>query len=139
MINTAFFLPAFALVLLTFCVMIRMLTSRIAEMKANKIHPQAIATSAALAAKMPDTRASDNFRNLFETPVLFYAAMLFAQATPQAGQILLGLAWLYIALRVVHSIIQCSYNKVMHRFYVFFASVWVLLAIWIVLAIGFLK
>jgi len=139
MINTAFFLPAFALVLLTFGVMIRMLISRIAEMKANKIHPQSIATSSALAARMPDTRASDNFRNLFETPVLFYAAMLFAQSTPQAGPILLGLAWLYVALRVVHSFIQCSYNKVMHRFYVFFTSVWVLLAIWIILAIGFLK
>lgn len=139
MINTAFFLPTFVLVLLTFGVMIRMLMSRIAEMKANKIHPQAIATSAALAARMQDSRASDNFRNLFETPVLFYAAMLFAQSTPQSGQILLGLAWLYVALRVVHSLIQCSYNKVMQRFYVFFASIWVLLAIWIMLAIGFLK
>ncbi|HNV83161.1 MAG TPA: MAPEG family protein [Arenimonas sp.] len=139
MINTAFFLPAFALVLLTFCVMIRMLTGRIAEMKANKIHPQSIATSAALIAKMPDTRASDNFRNLFETPVLFYAAMLFAQATSQAGQVLLALAWLYVVLRVVHSIIQCSYNKVMHRFYVFFTSVWVLLGIWVTLAVGYIR
>jgi len=139
MINTAFFLPAFALVLLTVGVMLRMLMSRIAEMKANKIHPQSIATSGTLAAKMPDTRASDNFRNLFETPVLFYAAMLFAQATPQAGQELLVLAWLYVALRVVHSLIQCSYNKVMHRFYVFLTSVAVLLAIWIILAIGFIQ
>jgi hypothetical protein len=139
MINTAFFLPAFALVLLTIAVMLRMLTSRIAEMKTNKIHPQSIATSATLAARMPDTRASDNFRNLFETPVLFYAAMLFAQATPQAGQILLGLSWLYVVLRVIHSLIQCSYNKVMHRFYVFFASVGVLSAIWILLAIGFIQ
>lgn len=139
MINTAFFLPAFVLVLLTVAVMLRMLMSRIAEMKANKIHPQSIATSGALAARMPDTRASDNFRNLFETPVLFYAAMLFAQSTPQAGQLLLGLAWFYVALRVVHSIIQCSYNKVMHRFYVFLTSVGVLLAIWIMLAIGFIQ
>ncbi len=139
MINTAFFLPAFVLVLLTFGVMIRMLMSRIAEMKANKIHPQSIATSAALAAKMPDTRASDNFRNLFETPVLFYAAMLFAQSTPQAGHVLLALAWLYVALRFVHSVIQCSYNKVMHRFYVFFTSVGVLLAIWVMLGIGFIR
>ncbi|MEO8000399.1 MAG: MAPEG family protein [Arenimonas sp.] len=139
MINTAFFLPAFTLVLLTFGVMIRMLMSRIAEMKANKIHPQSIATSAALMAKMPDTRASDNFRNLFETPILFYAAMLFAQSTPQAGQVLLALAWLYVALRVVHSIIQCSYNKVMHRFYVFLTSVAVLLAIWLMLAVAYLR
>lgn len=139
MVNTAFFLPSFVLVLLTVGVMLRMLTSRIAEMKANKIHPQSIATSGALAARMPDTRASDNFRNLFETPLLFYVAMLFAQATLQAGHILLALAWLYVALRIVHSVIQCSYNKVMHRFYVFLISVGVLLTIWIILAIGFIQ
>ena len=137
--NTVYFWPAFVLVLLTFSVMIRMLTSRVAEMKANKIHPQSIATSAALAARMPDSRAADNFRNLFETPVLFYAGLFFAQSTQADNQILLALAWLYVALRVIHSIIQCSYNKVMHRFYVFFTSVSVLLAIWIVLAISFLK
>jgi hypothetical protein len=137
MIDKTFFWPAFALVLLTFTVMIRMLTSRIAQMKANKIHPQSISTSAAVSAKMQDSRASDNFRNLFETPVLFYAAMLFAQCMQTKSYLLLALAWLYVALRVIHSLIQCSYNKVMHRFYVFFTSVWVVLAIWIVLALGF--
>ncbi|HPO25494.1 MAG TPA: MAPEG family protein, partial [Arenimonas sp.] len=59
--------------------------------------------------------------------------------TPQAGQVLLALAWLYVVLRVVHSIIQCSYNKVMHRFYVFFTSVWVLLGIWVMLAVGYIR
>ena len=137
--NTVFFWPAFVLALLTFSVMIRMLTSRITAMKTNKIHPQSISTSSELAARMPDSRAADNFRNLFETPILFYAVLLFAHASQQTSQILIVLAWVYVSLRVVHSIIQCSYNKVMHRFYVFFASVWVLLAIWIVLAISFLK
>ena len=137
--NTVYFWPAFALALLTFSVMIRMLLSRIAQMKALKVHPQATATSVQMAAKLPDSRASDNFRNLFETPVLFYAALLFAHVSQQTSQILIVLAWGYVSLRVVHSIIQCSYNKVMHRFYVFFASVWVLLAIWIVLAINLLK
>lgn len=137
--NTLFFWPAFVLALLTFSVMIRMLTSRIAAMKTNKIHPQSISTSSELAARMPDSRAADNFRNLFETPILFYAVMLFAHASQQTSQILIVLAWVYVFLRLVHSIIQCSYNKVMHRFYVFFASVWILLAIWIVLAVSFLR
>jgi hypothetical protein len=134
--NTTFFWPAFVMVLLTFSVMTRMLFSRIAAMKNNKIHPQSISTSAELAAKMPDSRAADNFRNLFETPVLFYAALFFAHTTQPDNHTLWALAWLYVALRVVHSIIQCSYNKVMHRFYVFFTSIWVLLAIWVMLAIG---
>jgi hypothetical protein len=137
MIEKTFFWPAFAMVLLTFAVMIRMLTNRIAQMKANKIHPQSISTSAEVSAKMQDSRAADNFRNLFETPVLFYAAMVFAQCLQTKSHLLWALAWLYVALRVIHSLIQCSYNKVMHRFYVFFASVWVVLAIWVVLALGF--
>jgi hypothetical protein len=137
--NTVFFWPAFTLVLLTFSVMLRMLTNRIAQMKANKIHPQSISTSSEVAAKMKDSRAADNFRNLFETPVLFYAAMFFAQISQPENKILLVLAWLYVALRIVHSIIQCSYNKVMHRFYVFFTSIWVVLGIWIVMALGILK
>jgi len=139
MTSTPFFWPAFTLVLLTFCVMVRMLTSRIAQMKANKIHPQTISTSAELAARIPDTRASDNFRNLFETPVMFYAGMVFAQLTQPGNTVLLAFAWLYVLLRIIHSLIQCSYNKVMHRFYVFFSSIWVLLGIWIVLAFGILK
>lgn len=139
MTSTPFFWPALALVLLTFSVMFRMLTSRISQMKANKIHPQSISTSAELAARMPDTRASDNFRNLFETPVLFYTAMLFAQMTQPGNTILLGLAWLYVVVRIIHSVVQCSYNKVMHRFYVFFSSIWVLMGIWVVLALGILK
>jgi len=139
MTNTAFFWPAFILVLLTISVMLRMLSTRVAQMKANKIHPQSISTSIELLAKMPDTRASDNFRNLFETPVLFYAALVFASITRPDNQILIALAWLYVGLRIIHSLIQCSYNKVMHRFYVFLASVAVLSAIWIVMAIGLLK
>ena len=137
--NTVFFWPAFTLVLLTFSVIIRMLMNRIAQMKANKIHPQSISTSAEVAAKMKDSRTADNFRNLFETPVLFYAAMLFAQISQPENKILLAMAWLYVALRIVHSIIQCSYNRVMHRFYVFFTSVWVVFGIWIVMAIGIVK
>jgi hypothetical protein len=137
--NIVFFWPAFVMVLLTFSVMIRMLLSRISAMKNNKIHPQSISTSGEMAAKMPDSRAADNFRNLFETPVLFYAALLFAQSTQADNHVVLALAWLYVALRIIHSIIQCSYNKVMHRFYVFFTSVWVLLAIWVVMAYGLFK
>lgn len=139
MLDTVFFWPAFVLVLLTFSVMIRMLTSRIAAMKTDKIHPQSISTSGELAAKMKDSRAADNFRNLFETPVLFYAAMLFVQMTQPENGIALALAWLYVVLRIIHSVIQCGYNKVMHRFYVFFTSVWVLLGIWISLAVGIIR
>ena len=48
---------------------------------------------------------------------------------------LLGLAWGFVALRIAHSAIQCSYNKVMHRFQVFVAGFLVLALFWIRLAV----
>ena len=40
------------------------------------------------------------------------------------------LAWIFVALRVLHSAIHCSYNKVMHRFYAYVAGGMVLFALW---------
>ena len=49
---------------------------RIGQMKRERIHPQSVATSAQAAARLTDSRAADNFRNLFELPVLFYVVAL---------------------------------------------------------------
>lgn len=125
--------PAFALAALTFVVAIRMFVVRIGEMRRLRIHPQKVAVSAQAAQHFVDTRAADNFRNLFEMPVLFHVALLVAFVTSSANGASIALAWLYVACRVAHSIIHCGYNRVMHRFYAFASSVAVLLALWIVL------
>ncbi len=132
------FLPAFAMALLTFVVMFRMAHCRFGEARSKRIHPQSVATSAQAAARFEDTRAADNFRNLFELPVLFYVALLIAHSTAQTGVLVLGLAWVFVVLRVVHSVIHCGYNKVMHRFQAFLAGAMVLLVLWLVLAFGLL-
>lgn len=130
--------PAFAMALLTFVVWLRMYFVRIAEMRRERIHPQSVATSAQAAARLQDTRASDNFRNLFELPVLFYLALVVAALTGQAGTLVLLLAWLFVALRVLHSAIQCSTNRVMHRFWAYVAGGTVLWLLWVVLGVGLL-
>jgi hypothetical protein len=137
--NDAIFQPALAMVALTLAVWLRMYFSRIGEMKRERVHPQAVATSAQMAARLHDTRAADNFRNLFELPVLFYLALVVAALTAQAGTAVLVLAWLFVALRVVHSAIHCSYNKVMHRFLAYLAGGLALWALWAVLAVGLLR
>lgn len=133
------FLPALAMVALTFAVWLRMLFIRVGEMKRERIHPQSVALSRQAASKFTDTRAADNFRNLFELPVLFYLALVVAALTAQVATLVLVLAWLFVALRVVHSIIQCGRNKVMHRFKAYLAGGLALWALWIVLAIGLLR
>ena len=132
------FLPALAMVALTFVVWWRMYFMRIGQMKRERIHPQSVATSAAAAAKLTDSRAADNFRNLFELPVLFYLALVVAAATAQEGALVLGLAWGFVALRILHSAIHCTYNKVMHRFGAYVAGGMVLWALWAVLGYGLL-
>jgi hypothetical protein len=100
-------------------------------MRAKRLHPQKIATSAQLAGRLDDIQASDNFRNLFEVPVLFYALVAIAIGTDHTPDWLAVGAWLFVALRVIHSLIHCTYNNVMHRLAAFLASFGLLVALWI--------
>ena len=118
--------PVIAMVVLTTVVSIVMYRRRIAEMRAKHLPPQAVASATQMATKLEDTRAADNFRNLFETPVLFYAAALVVYAAKLTDPLYLGLAWLYVAARIVHSFIHCTSNVVLNRLTAFMTS-WVLL------------
>jgi hypothetical protein len=134
--NAAMLAPAFALVALTVVVYFWMYTLRLRELHRGRIDAQAVATSAKMASLVTDTRAADNFRNLFELPVLFYAALLIAAATPALSTTAsLRFAWAFVALRVLHSLVHCSYNRVMHRFALHVASTLVLFAWWAYLAL----
>ncbi|MGD9021662.1 MAG: MAPEG family protein, partial [Lysobacterales bacterium] len=75
--------------------------------------------------------AANNFANLFEAPVLFYLAILLTLILMVQDTIIVYLAWAYVATRAAHSAIHCTYNRVMHRFRVFIASSFILLAIWV--------
>jgi hypothetical protein len=136
MSNEAIFLPALAMVAITFAVLTVMFRRRVAQMKRDRIHPQKVATSLQAAAFYTDCAPADNFRNLFEMPVLFYLALVVAALTDQATPLVLGLAWGYVGARALHSLIHCTYNKVMHRFRAFALSALVLLALWCVLGYG---
>ena len=69
--------------------------------------------------------------NLLEAPLLFYVACLMFFVAGKVNMTVLNLAWTYVALRVVHTLIQLTYNNVMHRLIPFAASNLVLLAFWV--------
>src|SRR5687767_12522818 len=71
--QTDIILPVIALVLLTAIVWVRLYVERIRELRQRRIDPQSLATSASAAQTLHRVQASDNFKNLFEVPVLFYA------------------------------------------------------------------
>jgi hypothetical protein len=72
--------------------------------------------------------AQNNFANQFETPVLFYALVMFAIQTGATGWIMQGLAWAYVASRVVHTLIHTGANNVKQRALVFTVGLVALLA-----------
>ncbi len=76
--------------------------------------------------------------NLFEMPTLFFPAVIIAYVTGQAGWHILGLAWIYVFLRCVHSWIHLTINDVAKRFWVFGASGAVLALLWLSLLLGLL-
>lgn len=125
-------LPLLAQVALTFIVMIAMYRTRITEMKSKQIQPQQIRTRQKSKELLTDSAcASDNYSNLFELPVLFYTAILLTLILMVQDSILVLLAWTYVAARYLHSFIHVTYNQVMHRFWVFIFSSFVLLAFWV--------
>ena len=128
-----------AMVVLVFIVGLRMLQVRMSEMKEKRIHPQATATSLQMAARLQSVQPADNFRNLFETPVLFYALMAIAIGAGHTPGWLVAGAWAYVLLRVVHSIIHCTYNTVMHRFAAFGISFLLVVVLWLSFLSSFLS
>jgi hypothetical protein len=115
-------------------VAVTMFRRRVAFYKTNRVHPQQTATSAQMTATMPDSRAPDNFRNLFEMPVMFYVLCLALLATGLTSLPQLVLAWLYVAARYAHSYIHLTSNTVMTRFYAFAASFLLLVCGWVLFA-----
>ena len=133
--QTAIVLPAIALVLLTAIVWVRLYVDRIGEIRQRRINPQSLATSASAGQALQRVQASDNFKNLFEVPVLFYALCAVLASAQNVSAFFVVGAWIYVTLRYIHSFIHLTYNRVMHRFTVYVLSTVVLLALWAVLGI----
>jgi len=125
-------LPLLAQVALTFVIMLVMYRKRVAEMKTKRIHPQRTKSRSMTHGVLTDSEtAADNYANLFESPVLFYTAILLTLILMVQDSILVALAWTYVSSRYLHSFIHITYNRVMHRFSVFIFSSFVLLAMWV--------
>ncbi|MBM4245195.1 MAG: MAPEG family protein [Deltaproteobacteria bacterium] len=137
--NAGLVAPVMALVLWTLVVWLWMYATRIPAMQKARIDPQSAARTGSLSESLPREvmYVSDNYNHLMEQPTIFYAAALAAQLAGQADGLNVGLAWAYVILRVVHSLIQCTVNVVTARFAVFSLSTIVLgvLAIRVALAV----
>ena len=109
-------------------------------MNALSKDPQKFIDDSELWAKMPAnaTNAADNYNHLHEQPVIFYALMFYISLSQQADNIYMYFAWGYVGIRVVHSLVQITTNKVMHRFSLFALGSILLMAMGIRSAMGLL-
>jgi len=131
--QTAIFGPFFATMFLTLLVWVYMYVRRIAFLTSHEISPKDMAVPGALAQISPPevSNPSDNLKNLFEIPVLFYALALYLFVTNQVDAAYVGAAWVFVAFRALHSAVHCTINVVMLRFYLYLVST---LAVWFMAA-----
>ena len=115
--------PVVALIAWTLVVMVWMVLTRLPAMRRAGIHVESLVggRGANLEGVLPDgvMWKSHNYTHLVEQPTLFYAVALTLALMDFGGGINLYLAWSYVALRIVHTLIQATYNRVIHRFLVF--------------------
>ncbi|CAN5285967.1 MAPEG family protein [soil metagenome] len=119
--------PVMALVAWSLVIWLWMYVRRLPAMTKAGLKPQDAAHPGSLNGLPADVRAAaDNYNHLMEQPTIFYAAVLAIQVAGHTDGWALRLAWLYVALRVVHSLVQVSVNAVTLRFLVFSLSTIVL-------------
>ncbi len=125
------FNPFFATVFLTFIVWVYMYIRRINFITSSKINSKEMAIPGALDRISPPSvsNPSDNLKNLFEIPIIFYALVLYLFVTNQVDSMYVNAAWIFVVFRGLHSAVHCTFNLVMLRFYLYLFST---LAVWFI-------
>jgi hypothetical protein len=122
--NTALLEPVVALVAWSMVMWIWMYATRIPAILAMKMKLDPNAPSGAQMATLPPhvRWKADNYNHLMEQPTIFYALVLALAVMGNTTEINLVLAWAYVGLRVVHSLVQALTNKIEARFALFVLS-----------------
>ncbi|OQW61596.1 MAG: hypothetical protein A4S17_09410 [Proteobacteria bacterium HN_bin10] len=109
--------PVVALVIWSLIMLIWLYATRIPAMSKAKLKPGE--ASKAEMEQLPSANVANNYNHLMEQPTLFYAICFALQFMDQANDINIGLAWLYVVIRVVHSLVQATVNIIIVRFLIF--------------------
>ncbi len=122
--------PILALVAWTYVMWFWMYATRIPAIQAAKVDMAELSRTGAKLAMPPEVaRVADNYNHLHEQPTIFYAVALAAQLGGATDSLTVGLAWAYVAARVVHSLVQATRNVIPIRFTVFALGSLVLLVL----------
>ena len=122
--------PVLALVGWTIVMFGWMYATRVPAMRRAKVDLGELGRTGAKLALPPEVaRVADNYNHLHEQPTIFYALALAAHAVAPGDDIAAGLAWAYVASRIVHSFVQATVNVILVRFTLFVLGTATLLAL----------
>jgi hypothetical protein len=128
----AIFLPLSLLALWTGAVLLLTGARRVLAVTRGRMPLRALVPGETSEVPADVALANRNLMNLLEMPLLFYVSALCFYVTGHVDAVALTLAWLYVILRVAHSVVHLTYNRVTHRLVPFALSNFVLLALWVV-------
>jgi hypothetical protein len=119
--------PMLALVVWTLVMTVWMYATRIPAIQRAGINPNDAREPTSLD-PLPLTvrQVGYNLNNLMEQPTIFYALVVYTYLAGQQNGLNLALAWAYVAVRVVHSLVQATVNIVLVRFSIFMLGTLVL-------------
>lgn len=120
---TTILTPVLGLVCWTLVVWFWMYATRLPALARANIPPAAAKHPGSLDVLPSHVRAvADNYNHLLEQPVIFYALIFYVDVGKTETFLNIHLAWAYVLLRVLHSIVQCTINLVPLRFALFTLS-----------------
>ena len=121
-----------ALIIWSLIVWVWMYATRIPAMQKAGINPDDARHPGSLDSLPASARqVADNYTHLMEQPTIFYALAFYTAAVGHDSGLAVTLAWIYVALRVLHSLVQNTVNRVTLRFLVFSIST-IVLIVWAV-------
>lgn len=117
-------LPVITLMALTFFVWCYMYFLRLRYVITNKVSANKLETPEQCSSVLPATinKPSNNLKNLFEVPIIFYVVCILSVSMNLIDVTLLYLAWAFVVIRFIHSGFHCFSTNVMARFYAYFIS-----------------
>jgi len=122
--DTAILLPAAVLICWTLVMLFWLASTRLPTMSKLRMHPQKYPRTQDLGAALPAEVQwkADNYNHLLEQPTIFYATVFLLALMGEGAGLNVTLAWAYVGLRIAHSLVQATTNKVMVRFTLFLLS-----------------
>jgi len=133
--NFAILYPMFALAAWTTIVLLMIPVVRIRAALRREVRSNDFRFGESAAVPGQVSLPNRNYMNLLELPMLFYVVCLILFVTAGATHLAVAIAWAYVALRIVHSLIHLTYNHVIHRLTAFAISSTVLALLWVLAAL----